>query len=158
MTRSPEAELAHNTGLIADPAHFARQHRAASWLYLCGEEFAAMDGGMSYADVERSVDVSANVVSDPPRILDMDLARRQVAALDALPRPTLVTCRTGARSSALIYLYEGLHAGESAEKVLARAESDGAPFVHSAECRDWVQRGLHELPEDGARGSATVAG
>jgi protein tyrosine phosphatase (PTP) superfamily phosphohydrolase (DUF442 family) len=69
-------------------------------LYLCGEEFAAMDGGMSYTDVEAAVDVSANIVSDPPRIQDMDLARRQVAALDDLPRPTLVTCRTGARSSA----------------------------------------------------------
>jgi len=84
-----------------------------------------MDGGMSYADVTAAVDVSANVVSDPPRILDMDLARRQVAALDDLPRPTLVTCRTGARSSALVYLYEGLHSGESAARVLARAESEG---------------------------------
>ena len=84
-----------------------------------------MDGGMSYADVTAAVAVSANVVSDPPRILDMDLARRQVAALDDLPRPTLVTCRTGARSSALVYLYEGLHSGESAARVLARAESEG---------------------------------
>jgi len=125
MARPPRAELAHNTELITDPALFAREHRAASWLYLCGEEFAAMDGGMSYADVTAAVDVSANVVSDPPRILDMDLARRQVAALDDLPRPTLVTCRTGARSSALVYLYEGLHSGESAARVLARAESEG---------------------------------
>ncbi len=109
-----------------------------------------MDGGMSYADVQAAVDVSANVVSDPPRVLDMDLARRQVAALDDLPRPTLVTCRTGARSSALVYLYEGLRSGESAEQVLARAESDGAPFVHSAECRVWVEEGLRELPEGGA--------
>jgi hypothetical protein len=45
MARSPQAKLAHNTALIADPAQFAREHRAASWLYLCGEEFAAMDGG-----------------------------------------------------------------------------------------------------------------
>src|SRR3712207_5205475 len=108
MARPPGAELSHNTGLIADPAAFAHEHRAASWLYLCGEEFAAMEGGMSYADVQAAVDVSANIVADPPRILDMDIARRQVAALDDLPRPTLVTCRTGARSSALVYLYEGL--------------------------------------------------
>jgi hypothetical protein len=157
MAHSPDAEFAHNTGLVADPAQFAREHGAASWLYLCGEEFAAMDGGMSYADVERAVDVSANVVSDPPRILDMDLAHRQLAALDDLPRPTLVTCRTGARSSALIYLYEGLRSRESAEQVLARAESDSAPFVNSAECRDWVEQGLRELSEDGSPGSATVA-
>jgi hypothetical protein len=149
MARSPQAELSHNSALIADPAGFAREHRAASWLYLCGEEFAAMDGGMSYADVEAAVDVSANVVSDPPRTLDMDLARRQVAALEDLPRPTLVTCRTGARSSALVYLYEGLRSGESAEQVLARAERDEAPFVQSPECRVWLEQGLRELSAAG---------
>ena len=146
MTFDSPADLTFNRGAISDPEAFAQDAGAASWLFLCGEEFAAMDGGMSYADVEAAVDISANVVSDPPRILDMDLARRQVAALDDLPRPTLVTCRTGARSSALIYLYEGLQAGESPEQVLARAESDGAPFVHSADCRDWVEQGLRELP------------
>jgi hypothetical protein len=83
----------------------------------------------------------------------MDLARRQVAALDDLPRPTLVTCRTGARSSALIDLYEGLRSGESAEQVLARAERDGAPFVRSAECRVWVEPGLRELSDGSSRGS-----
>ena len=155
MARSPRSELAHNTALIADPAQFAREHRAASWLYLCGEEFASMDGGMSYADVEASVDVCTNIVSDPPRVLDMDLARRQVAALDDLPRPTLVTCRTGPRSSALVYLYEGLQSGESAEQVLARADSDDAPFAHSTECRAWVEQGLRELSEDSDGGSRT---
>jgi hypothetical protein len=130
MARSPQAELAHNTALIADPAQFARDHHAASWLYLCGEEFAAMDGGMSYADVEAAV-------------------------VDDLPRPTLVTCRSGARSSALVYLYQALDRGESAEQVLARAESDGAPFVRSDECRIWVEQGLRELSEGGSRVSGT---
>jgi hypothetical protein len=59
-----------------------------------------------------------------------------------------VTCRTGPRSSALVYLYEGLDSGESAEQLLARAESDGAPFVRSDECRAWVEQGLRELSED----------
>ena len=85
----------HNRGLIADPEAFARERAAASWLYLCGEEFASVEGGMSYADVERAVPVSANVVSDPPTPLDLDLARRQIEALDGLPRPTLVTVGPG---------------------------------------------------------------
>ena len=138
-------DLMNNRGLIADPEAFAREKGAASWLYLCGEEFASVEGGMSYADVERSVQVSANVVSDPPTPLDLDLARRQIDALDGLPRPTLVTCRTGPRSSALIYLYAGLHAGASAEDVLARAEADEAPFVQSDELRAWVTSGLEQL-------------
>ena len=139
------SDLTHNRGLIADPEAFARERGAASWLYLCGEEFASMDGGMSYADVERSVPASANVVSDPPTPLDLDLARRQIEALDRLPRPTLVTCRTGPRSSALIYLYAGLRTGAPAEDVLARAEADEAPFVQSDELRAWVANGLEQL-------------
>src|ERR1700746_1274052 len=135
----------NNRGLIADPEAFARERGAASWLYLNGEEFASMEGGMSYADVERAVSVSANVVSDPPTPLDLDLARRQIAALETLPRPTLVTCRTGPRSAALIYLYAGLQTGASAEEVLARAEADGAALVPCGERRAWVAQGLEQL-------------
>jgi hypothetical protein len=138
-------DLWFNRGLIADPEAFAGDAGAASWLFLCGEEFAAMEGGMSYASVQAAVPESANVVSDPPRVLDMDLARRQVAALDELPRPTLVTCRTGPRSSALVYLYAGLRAGAGPDEVLARAEADGAPFAGSDELRAWVAQGLDEL-------------
>jgi hypothetical protein len=138
-------DLMNNRGLIADPEAFAREKGAASWLYLCGEEFASMEGGMSYADVERAVPVAANVVSDPPTPLDLDLARKQIEALDGLPRPTLVTCRTGPRSSALIYLYAGLQAGASADDVLARAEADEAPWTKSDELRAWVADGLEQL-------------
>jgi hypothetical protein len=137
--------MMNNRGLIADPEAFAREKGAASWLYLCGEEFASMEGGMSYAEVERAVPVSANVVSDPPTPLDLDLARKQVEALDGLPRPTLVTCRTGPRSSALIYLYAGLQAGASAKDVFARAEADDATFMQSPELRAWVGDGLEQL-------------
>jgi hypothetical protein len=138
-------DLTFNRGLIGDPAAFAHDANAASWLFLCGEEFAGMEGGMSYADVEAAVPKSANVVSDPPRVLDMALARRQMAALDELPRPTLVTCRTGPRSSATVYLYAGLRAGATVEQVLSRAEADNAPFWASEDLKAWVAQGLAEL-------------
>jgi hypothetical protein len=138
-------DLMYNRGLIADPRQFAHERGADAWLYLCGEDFAAMDGGMSFDDVQAAVSQSANVVSDPPRALDMDLAREQIAALEQLPRPTLVTCRTGPRSSALVYLYAGLRAGASADDVLARAAADDAPFTHSEACKAWVTEGLEEL-------------
>jgi hypothetical protein len=138
-------DLRHNRGLIADPAAFAKEGGAASWLYLCGEEFAEMEGGMSYADVRSAVPESENLIADPPRNFDMDVARRGVAALDKLPRPTLVTCRTGPRSSALVYLYAGLRSGAPADEVLARAEADGAPFTQSEPLKAWVTQGLAEL-------------
>jgi len=137
--------LIHNSGPVADPQAFAHEHGAAAWLYLCGEEFAAMENGMSYDDVLAAVPRSENVVSDPPRVMDMDLARRQIDALDELPRPTLVTCRTGPRSAALVYLYAGLRAGAGADEVLARADADGAPFAGNEDLRAWVRQGLAEL-------------
>jgi hypothetical protein len=137
--------LSNNRGLIADPAAFARDAGAAAWLYLCGEAFAEMDGGMSYGDVEGAVDQSMNIVSDPPVVMTMDLARQHIQALDQLPRPTLVTCRTGPRSSAVIYLYAGLKSGATEQEVLARAHSDDAAFLHSDELVDWVKQGLVEL-------------
>jgi len=145
MTFETPRDLSNNRGLIADPAEFARERGAASWLYLNGEEFASMDGGMSYADVQGAVAQSANVVSDPPREMTMDLARQHIAALDELPRPTLVTCRRGPRSSAVIYLYAGLQQRASAEEVLARAERDGATFMADESLKAWVTEGLTEL-------------
>jgi hypothetical protein len=138
-------ELRYNRERVADPAAFADDAGAASWLYLCGDEFAAMDGGMSYAQVEAAVDESRNVVSDPPVEMTMDLARQQIAALDELPRPTLVTCRVGPRSSAVVYLYAGLKGDATADDVLARAKADAAPFIENEALVDWVRQGLDEL-------------
>ena len=92
-------DLAYNRGLIADPAAFARDAGAASWLFLCGEEFAEMEGGMSYVDVQAAVPESANLVADPPRPFDMDVARRGVDTLDRLPRPTLARLKLTRRFS-----------------------------------------------------------
>jgi hypothetical protein len=138
-------DLIFNRGLIADPAAFADEAKAAGWLFLCGEDFAEVEGGISYASVQAAVGESENIVSDPPRVMDMDLARLHMAAIDRLPRPTLVTCRTGPRSSAAVYLYAGLRAGASADEVLARADADGAPCARSDELRAWVAQGLDEL-------------
>lgn len=141
------ADLTFNRGAVADPAALAQETDAASWLFLCGDEFAAMEGGISYDQVRAAVPVSENIVSDPPRVLDMDKARQHVAALDQLPRPTLVTCRAGPRSSAVVYLYSGLRAGASADEVLARADADEAPFTGNEELRAFVRQGLEELAE-----------
>ena len=137
--------LRFNRGAVADPVAFAREAGAASWLFLCGEEFASMEGGMSFDQVKAAVPESENIVSDPPRDLNLDLARQHIAAIDRLPRPTLVTCRGGPRSSAVVYLYAGLRAGASADEVLARADAEGAPFTKSDDLRAFVTSGLGEL-------------
>ncbi len=144
MFQAP-TDLIFNRGKVTDPAELARTTQARSWLYLCGEEFAAMEGGMSYAQVQAAVEHSANVISDPPRVLDLALARRHIAALEELPRPTLVTCRMGPRSSAVVYLYAALKSGSTADEAIAAAEADGEPFVTVDETKQWLRDSLAAL-------------
>jgi hypothetical protein len=141
------ADLGFNRGKVADPQALADDFHAASWLYMCGEEFAGMEGGMDFAQVEAAVPVAERIVSDPPVVFDLGFVQQHLAALDELPRPTLVTCRAGPRSSALVYLYAGLQVGATADEVLARADADEAPFVGNEELRDLVRQGL----DDGVR-------
>ncbi len=141
-------DLAYNRGLIDDPRAYALERGVRSWLFLVGDEFAAMPGGMSWAQVQESVHASARVVSDPPRQLTLDLARQHVAALDALPRPTLVSCRTGPRGSAVAYLYAGLQQGATYEEVLRAAERDQAPFCASEEIKEWLRTSLAALRKE----------
>ncbi|MBL9020245.1 MAG: hypothetical protein JNL83_39030 [Myxococcales bacterium] len=138
-------DLAFNTSKIADPAAFARERGAAAWLYLNGEEFSAMEGGMSYAQVQAAVPSSSNVITDPPRVLDLELARQHVAALDDLPRPTVITCRAGPRASAVSYMYAGLRTGAEPAEVLAAAEAAGAPFCAFPDYKDWVVQSITAL-------------
>jgi hypothetical protein len=44
-----------------------------------------------------------------------------------------------------VYLYAGLKAGATFDEVVARAESDDAPWVASEELKAWVGQGLREL-------------
>jgi hypothetical protein len=136
------ADLSFNRGLIADPAAYAKEAGAESWLFLCGDDFAAMEGGMAYSQVQAAVPESINIVADPPVDFDLEIAQRLLDAVDKLPRPTLVTCRTGPRSSAIVYIYAGLQAGASAEEVLARADADGAPFTKVEPYRALVAEAL----------------
>lgn len=142
------ADLTFNRKVIEDPTAYAREAGSASWLYLNGDEFAAMPGGMSFAQVQAAVPQSARVISDPPRVLNLELARQHVSALDALARPTLISCRCGPRASAVAYMYAGLKQGAASEDVLAAAEQDEAPFCTFPEYREWVRASMEALSQD----------
>ena len=143
--------LHFNRGLIQDPATYFKNTECASWLYLVGEEFSKMEGGMSYNQVKAAAPQSINVISDPPRVLDLDLAKQHVEALDILPRPTLISCRTGPRSSAVAYMYSGLKLGAEPDEVLAMAEKDQAPFVQFEEYKEWVRSSIRSLRTEADR-------
>lgn len=138
-------DLVYNRARIDDPTAYARDLGVRSWLYIVGEEFATMPGGMSYQQVQEAVPHCARVISDPPRVLNLELAQQHVMALDTLPRPTLVSCRVGPRASAVAYMYAGLKAGASADDVLTAAEQDGAPFCAFADYKEWVRDSIESL-------------
>ena len=139
------SDLTFNRGMIRDPDAYAKENGCASWLYLIGEEFASMPGGMSYEQVKQAVPNSARVISDPPRVLDLDLARKHVDALDHLPRPTLISCRSGPRASAVAYMYAGLKQGADADEVIAAAEREDAPFASYEDYKAWVRASMEAL-------------
>jgi hypothetical protein len=143
-------DLKYNRGMIQDPDAYAKESGCASWLFLVGEEFASMPGGISYDQVQQAMPQAARVISDPPRVLDLDLARQHVDALDHLPRPTLISCRSGPRASAVAYMYAGLKQGANAEDVIAAAEEDKAPFCASEDYKSWVRASMGTLREEKA--------
>ena len=138
-------DLRFNRGLIQNPADYIKDVGCNSWLSLTGKEFEKMDGGMSYKQVQAATDHSVNVISDPPKVLNLELAKQHVQALDSLPRPTLISCRTGPRASAVAYMYSGLKLGADPEEIIAVAEKDEAPFIKFDEYKEWVRSSVESL-------------
>jgi len=138
-------DLSYNNGFIKDPQTYLKECGCISWLYLLGEEFAKMENGMSFKQVQAATPYCANVISDPPRVLNLELARQHVKALDSLPRPTLISCQTGPRASAVAYMYPGLKLGVEPEEVIATAEKDNAPFTKFDDYKDWVRSSIESL-------------
>jgi len=135
-------DLRYNNGFIKNPDSYFKDSGCKSWLSLVGEEFAQMEDGISYAQV------SENVVSDPPQVLNLNLAHQHVAALDFLPRPTLISCRTGPRASAVAYMYSGLKQGADPDEVIATAEKVNAPFTKFEDYKNWVRTSIESLREE----------
>ena len=142
------ADLSYNTSAIQNPKTYLAESGCKSWLCLVGEEFANMPGGMSYEQVQDATSSSIQVVSDPPKVLNLDLARQHVEALDTLPRPTLISCRTGPRASAVAYMYSGLKFGAEPEEVIAAAEKNKAPFIQFEDYKEWVRSSIETLRKE----------
>src|SRR6187402_2944 len=140
--------LHFNKGKIQNPAAYLEESGCISWLFLVGEEFATMEGGMSYEQVQEATPDSINVISDPPRVLNLDLAKQHVEALDTLKRPTLISCRTGPRASAVAYMYSGLKQNADPEDVIASAEKDNAPFTKFEDYKEWVRNSIETLRKE----------
>jgi len=148
-------DLHFNRGLIQNPAIYLKDIGCTSWLYLVGEEFSKIEGGMSYDEVQATTPHSINIISDPPRVLNLDLAKQLVEALDSLPRPTLISCRTGPRASAVAYMYSGLKLDAEPDEVLAMAEKDQAPFIQFEEYKEWVRSSMESLRKESAQADSS---
>lgn len=141
-------DLKFNNGFVTNPSEYLKDSGCKSWLYLIGEEFSEMENGMSYQQVQEATPYSANVISDPPRVLDLELAHQHVDALDSLPRPTLISCRTGPRASAVAYMYSGLKLNVQPDEVIAAAEKANAPFTKFDDYKEWVRSSIESLRKE----------
>ena len=70
-------DLTFNRGPVSDPQAFAREASAASWLFLCGPEFAEMLRGWASGDVEAIARTFNHDLSGSP---DLRKARRRANA------------------------------------------------------------------------------
>jgi hypothetical protein len=138
-------DLKYNNGFIKNPTDYLKDRGCMSWLYLVGQEFSNMENGMSYEQVQEATPYSVNVISDPPLTLNLELASQHVDALDSLPRPTLISCRTGPRASAVAYMYSGLKLGAEPDEVIAAAEKENVPFTKVEEYKNWVRSSIESL-------------
>jgi len=138
-------DLKYNNGFIKNPTDYLKDRGCMSWLYLVGKEFSTMENGMSYEQVQEATPYSVNVISDPPLTLNLELASQHVDALDSLPRPTLISCRTGPRASAVAYMYSGLKLGAEPDEVISAAEKENAPFTKVEEYKNWVRSSIESL-------------
>lgn len=138
-------DIFYNREMISDPAKYIKDAGGASWLYLNGEEFNSMPGGMSYSQVQSAISACVQVISDPPRELNLDLAKKQFEALESLPRPTLISCRKGPRASAVAYMYAAVKLNANYEDVIAAAEKEKAPFCDFPEYKEWVRLAIENL-------------
>ena len=76
------ADLRFNRAIVQDPMAYAKESGSVSCLFLVGDEFAPMPGGISYAQIQQAVPHAARAVSNPPRALTLELARQHVEVLD----------------------------------------------------------------------------
>jgi hypothetical protein len=82
---------------------------------------------------------SAHVPVEVPSGLSASTAAACLAALQALPGPTLIACASGNRSSAVVALSVGLRNGWSGAEALKWAAEERMPFTAVQALRSWVQ-------------------
>ena len=59
-------------------------------------------------------------------------------ALDSLPRPALVMCKSSRRAGAVLSAYRAVRAGQTAATALEQAAEQGLSFTGVAGLADWV--------------------
>jgi hypothetical protein len=78
--------------------------------------------------------------------LSLPLADSLCRALDDLPRPTLVTCMSGARATAVSRMYLARRRGVGAEEVIEAAEEKKEAWLKNAKLVAWMRKCLNGPP------------
>lgn len=121
-----------------------------SVLYLCPD--TASDSGLEGGFATAQAVFGAENAATSPVVIDVDAFsgsvastvgayreyQAQKAALDVLPRPTLIACKTNRRAGAVYALYNGIKNGWTKEQIDADSTTRGFGYLGNARLAGWV--------------------
>eukprot|EP00518_Triparma_eleuthera_P007455 CAMPEP_0182469546 /NCGR_PEP_ID=MMETSP1319-20130603/17250_1 /TAXON_ID=172717 /ORGANISM="Bolidomonas pacifica, Strain RCC208" /LENGTH=757 /DNA_ID=CAMNT_0024669863 /DNA_START=121 /DNA_END=2394 /DNA_ORIENTATION=- len=122
--------------------------KAKSWLSLVPQDkYAPTDGSDPTDPVSLSPSIAKggiSFISVEADALSLSLADSLCRCLDDLPRPTLVSCMSGARATAVSRMYLARRRGVRAEEVLSTAEEKKEAWVRNAKLVTWMKECLSD--------------
>lgn len=142
------AEFGIDGGIDSDALAFLAAKYAGA-LYLSSDSPTDLGANSGFEAVQASfpagaIKVALDVSRDAYKVDgDSTLAAAQeykafAAALDSLPRPTVIICKTARRASAVVAAYEGVKGRNSVDEVLSRASAQDLKFLGHEGLKKWV--------------------
>lgn len=120
--------------------------KAKGWLSLIPRDRYKPENGSAPTDpVSLSPSVSFGdtaFISVEVDALSLPLADSLCRSLDDLPRPTLVSCMSGSRATAVSRMYLARSRGVGAEEVISVAEKKNEPWAKNAKLVAWIKECL----------------
>jgi sulfur dioxygenase len=120
----------------------------ASCLYLCTDSTEDLGAPAGFADIQTAfkeaqhIPFAPSAASFQPGATYFDCQDAYSSferALDRLPRPTVIVCKSARRAGAVLTAYKGAKEGGGAEKAMSFAKDQGLSFVGAAGLAAWVQ-------------------
>ena len=112
------------------------------WLKLIPEESYSFADPATVPFLDADKKCNSVMVSVEADSLTSPLVDSLIAALDALPRPALISCKSGARATAVARLYAARKLNATSEVVLRAAIAKKEPWTNNEKLVQWIKDNL----------------